>query len=259
MAHVEEPPRGAPLWCVSYGDLMSLLLGFFILLYALAGTKKEKNFDQFAEAMKRQFGFTGDPSTWFPGPHRTFGPSVHENGAGSKEASGDEAGQKQPGAQPPTSRLLIPASADTRLGVVLLFVEDESALPAAQQPELIKFADQVRGKRQKIEIRGHASGRPPREGADYRDAWDLAFQRSYGTMQFLVQVAGIEPERIRLSAAGQNERSLPIADVAPEAASSRVEVFLLDEMVDDRRAGEPAAPANWTEEPSETAPSGASP
>ncbi|MDI6799965.1 MAG: flagellar motor protein MotB [Actinomycetota bacterium] len=38
----EEPPKGAPGWMASYGDLMSLLLVFFILLYSFSVTNLEK-------------------------------------------------------------------------------------------------------------------------------------------------------------------------------------------------------------------------
>jgi len=141
----------------------------------------------------------------------------------------------------------MPSNSDAHLGVVLRFSEASAALVDADRTELKKFADQVRGKRQKIEIRGHASGRPPQASDHYRDAWDLAFQRSYATMQFLVLQTGIETERIRLSAAGQNERSTGDGTASP-AAASRVEVFLLDEMIEDRRAGEPAAPASWSDD-----------
>lgn len=40
------PPEGAPEWVVTYGDMMSLLLTFFILLVslsALSDTSKIKN------------------------------------------------------------------------------------------------------------------------------------------------------------------------------------------------------------------------
>lgn len=243
----EDPPRGAPLWCVSYGDMMSLLLGFFILLYALAGTKKEKDFDEFAAAMQRQFGYRREASTWFPGPHKTFGPRVEQQGGGGTEAAGDDGGQRPTGADTPPTRLLIPAGSDSRLGVVVLFPEGSSELPSNQLPELQAFADEVRGKRQKIEIRGHASGKPPAAGTSHRDAWDLAYQRSYATMQFLVRQAGIDPERLRLSTAGPNERFAPVEGLNAEAARSRVEVFLLDEMVDDRQETPPAAPADWSQ------------
>jgi len=248
MHHHDDPPRGAPLWCISYGDLMSLLLGFFVMLYAIAGTRKPADFDQFAQAMKRQFGFTGDPSTWFPGPHRTFGPRIQETNAGSAETGGGSKGHRPAGANEPSSRLMIPSSADRHLGAVLQFDEASSTLGDGDRTQLRNFADQVRGKRQKIEIRGHASGRPPRAGDSYRDAWDLAFQRSYATMQFLVEQAGIEPARIRLSAAGQSEMNTVGDEGASAASRSRVEVFLLDEMIDDRHGGEPAAPASWTED-----------
>lgn len=242
-----DHPRGAPLWCVSYGDMMSLLLGFFILLYALAGTKKEKDFDEFAAAMQRQFGYRQEASTWFPGPHKTFGPSVEQVGGGAAEHAGDDGGQRPTGTDTPPTRLLIPAGSDSRLGVVVLFPEASFELPRNQMPELRAFADQVRGKRQKIEVRGHASGKPPASGPNYRDAWDLAYQRSYATMQFLVQDAGIAADRIRLSTAGPNERFARVEGVDADAARSRVEVFLLDEMVDDRQEALPEAPRNWSE------------
>jgi chemotaxis protein MotB len=247
MPYHEDPPRGAPLWCVSFGDMMALLLGFFILLYALSGTKKEKDFDHFAAAMQKQFGLRQEASTWFPGPHKTFGPHVQELGSGAAEEQGDDSGKRPTGTDTPPTRLLIPAGSDSHLGVIVLFPESSAELPRNQLAELRAFADQVRGKRQKIEIRGHASGKPPAAGATYRDAWDLAYQRSYATMQFLVRQAKIDPERIRLSTAGPNERFTAVEGLSPEAARSRVEVFLLDEMVDDRQENPPAAPADWTE------------
>jgi chemotaxis protein MotB len=247
MTYEEDLPRHAPPWSITFGDMMSLLLGFFILLYALAGSKKEKDFDQFAEAMQRQFGFNGEVSTWFPGPHHTFGPSVHEQGSGNAEHSGDDTGKLSTGTDTPPTRLLIPSSNDSRLGAVVLFPEGDSKLPDDQRAELMAFADQVRGKRQKIEIRGHAAGNAPGPGAKYRDAWDLAYQRSYATMQFLIGPGKLAAERIRLSAAGQNERFTPNGAVDADAARSRVEVFLLDEMVEDRQAQPPAAPDDWSE------------
>jgi chemotaxis protein MotB len=38
----EEPPRGAPLWMCTFSDMMSLLLCFFILLFALSTLEKVK-------------------------------------------------------------------------------------------------------------------------------------------------------------------------------------------------------------------------
>ena len=38
----EEPPTGAPAWMVTYGDMMSLLLCFFIMLVAMSEIKEDK-------------------------------------------------------------------------------------------------------------------------------------------------------------------------------------------------------------------------
>ena len=38
----EEPPKGSPAWMSTYGDMVTLLLTFFIMLYAMSNTSTEK-------------------------------------------------------------------------------------------------------------------------------------------------------------------------------------------------------------------------
>lgn len=244
MHHEQEHPRGAPLWCISFGDLMSLLLGFFIMLYALSGSKKEKDFDRFAEAMQRQFGF-GDGNGWYPGPDREFGPQIGNPNGRPTGRDEENIGKRPASENNPQTRLLVPSSRDAHLGVAVFFAEDSSAVPEDKFAELKAFAEKVKGKPQKIEIRGHASGAKPGQKSGLRDAWDLAYERSHATMRYLVQEAGLEPERVRLSASGPNERFLAGVSTNAEAARSRVEVFLLDELADANNEAAPAAPADW--------------
>ena len=41
MAIEEDPPAGVPEWVVTYGDMMSLLLTFFIMLVSMSKIKEE--------------------------------------------------------------------------------------------------------------------------------------------------------------------------------------------------------------------------
>lgn len=51
----EEAPAGCPLWMASYGDLVTLLLTFFVLLYAMS-IVDQKKFDQVAASLAQSFG-----------------------------------------------------------------------------------------------------------------------------------------------------------------------------------------------------------
>ncbi len=61
----DPPPAGAPAWMATYGDLMTLLLCFFVLLFSMSTIDAEK-FKSMAESMSQAFSvsvFTsGSPS-----------------------------------------------------------------------------------------------------------------------------------------------------------------------------------------------------
>jgi chemotaxis protein MotB len=50
----EPPPSGAPEWMVTYSDLVTLLLCFFVLLYSMATISAEK-FEQVSQSLKMSF------------------------------------------------------------------------------------------------------------------------------------------------------------------------------------------------------------
>lgn len=59
----DAPPPGAPAWTATFGDLMNLLLCFFVLLYAMSSTDSEK-FEAVAASMSNTFSvFQGGGNT----------------------------------------------------------------------------------------------------------------------------------------------------------------------------------------------------
>lgn len=51
----EEPKAGAPMWIVTFADLMSLLMSFFVMLLSFASMDAMK-FKQVAESLEKAFG-----------------------------------------------------------------------------------------------------------------------------------------------------------------------------------------------------------
>ncbi|MFQ5807895.1 MAG: flagellar motor protein MotB, partial [Phycisphaerae bacterium] len=50
---------GAPAWMVTYGDMVTLLLTFFVLLLAMSEIKKDERMIEFMQAVREAFGYVG--------------------------------------------------------------------------------------------------------------------------------------------------------------------------------------------------------
>ncbi len=54
------PPAGSPAWMATFGDMMSLLLTFFVLIVSFSSMQESK-FEQAAESLKEAFGVMAKP------------------------------------------------------------------------------------------------------------------------------------------------------------------------------------------------------
>ncbi len=50
---------GAPMWVVTFGDMMALLLCFFILLQMFSELKQERQYQRVITAIREAFGYSG--------------------------------------------------------------------------------------------------------------------------------------------------------------------------------------------------------
>jgi chemotaxis protein MotB len=117
-------------------------------------------------------------------------------------------------------------------GTIVLFAEGGAELDAEAKERLAQVASELRGKPQKIEIRGHAARGLPPAGSTGEDPWQISYARCQATRTFLEQ-HGIEPERIRLSQGGAYEPYSLEVDPSKKVCNSRVEVYVLSELAED--------------------------
>ncbi len=69
MALVQEEDTGGgiPEWVVTFGDMMSLLLTFFIMLVSLSEIKEEQKYQAMVESMTKRFGYDTAMQSLAPG------------------------------------------------------------------------------------------------------------------------------------------------------------------------------------------------
>ena len=236
MAIEEDDAMGIPEWVVTFGDMMSLLLTFFIMLVSLSEMKEEEKYQAMVDSMKRNFGFESAMSSMVPGSLRPRNSPMSKLATMGRARRIDtmEGGDKieAPVGENPRVLIVRPGS-KSAIGSVIFFTGKSAELTDEHKTVLRQLAATIEGKPQKIDIRGHTSRRPISDPEDFRDNWELAFARSRATMEYLRDVVKINPARFRLSVAEANEPIHIGTDQVKLNQNPRVEIFMLNEIVSD--------------------------
>jgi len=235
MLQEEEEQAGIPEWVVTFGDMMSLLLTFFIMLVSLSEIKEEQLYQAMTEALRRRFGHETSVVSMMPGeakPRNSQLAKLASMGRARRANTmngGDKV--KAPVGEHPRVANIRKAEHATRGGAVT-FREGFAELTEEHKLILQRTAQEIGGKPQKIEIRGHTSTKPLPPESPFKSHWDLAYARSNNVRQFLVKL-GINPRRIRVAVAADNEPKHIGHDPLLLEENPRVEIFMLNELTED--------------------------
>lgn len=225
-----------PEWIVTYGDMMTLLLCFFVLLAAFSELKKDSDYQQVVDAIKEAFGYQGgtgmlpitDP------PTQSMLKILDEISLKSRTKMKRSQSNVQ-GMQGDYSRVRrVRNGLMFTLGGNAVFDRESSTLKPEAQAQLRSVGTLLRGRNNKIDIRGHAESKTLSPGSPYHDLDELAFARAWNVKQFLVNEMGIDGSRIYLESRGDSEPMRPRA-TAPtdQQINRRVEVILTENVVSD--------------------------
>lgn len=237
MARNKQPQRaaGAPEWMVTYGDTMTLLLCFFVIIVSMSEVKKDERFQQVMESLRRAFG----------GYHGAVGSTPIENVQTNtliarllelevpelvkKKGDSDEEGIH--------GKKFRVTNVRDGLEVVVggrVAFERFSAMLRPEGRELIaRAAERLRGYNTKILVRGHSTRESLPEDSLYEDARDLSFDRA--------RAAALELERngvrrIRLVAVAVGDTEPLVRQAYTEerrALNRRVELLVTEDLIDD--------------------------
>ncbi|TWU27809.1 OmpA/MotB family protein [Bythopirellula polymerisocia] len=236
MAVEEEPAPGIPEWVVTFGDMMSLLLTFFIMLVSMSEMKEDEKFQAMVESFRQQFGAHEFGKEMVPGESRSRGaqmPNPIYSMGRSQKKDIKNGGQEVKAVVGDHEKVqIVRPGDDSSIGGVIYFDENATDLTEDNKRDLIRIIEQLAGKPQKIEIRGHTSRKPVDPKSGIQDLWDLADRRVHSTMKFLIE-QGIEPNRIRLGNAEAHEPLYNGVDPDRLKKNSRVQILMWDERVSD--------------------------
>jgi len=230
----DNKAAGAPAWMVTYGDMMSLLLCFFIMLVAMSEIKAEEKFEQVMQSLREAFGYQGgmgavptlEPpkismlqrleSIVIPRKIKKIGDS-HEEGI--------------------EGRLFRVETVREGLQIVVGGQIAFDRFSARLKPEADKLiadvASRIRGHTTKIEIRGHATREALPADSGIKDQQDLSYRRALAVADALTR-NGVNSHRLRMTACGANEPLVVQAYTeSRRSANRRVEIIVSESVIAD--------------------------
>lgn len=228
-------PAGVPGWIVTYGDMMSLLLCFFILLAAMSELKRPKEYEEILQAIQEEFGFKGGvgvaptqdtPITSILKKIEAVDLFKEEHNKVSKANDPGVAGKE-------TTVKTIRDGLIFTVGSLITFDLGSAHLKEEAEVELKKIAGLLIGYNNKVDIRGHCSGRDLIAGSEYTDPRDLSYARAKAVGDYLVRQK-IREVRMTLHACADNEPlKSRVYDADGVAVNRRVEIRLNEKYIDD--------------------------
>lgn len=232
----DDSPAPVPDWILTFGDMMSLLLTFFIMLVSMSEMKSQEKFNAMADSMRQQFGLDVTSTNLVPGwakPRDSKLSKVVAAGRARKAEAVPGERLFRPIASEQESFRIVRAGNQIDMRGAVYFSDSSAALTDQAKQDLQVIAFDISGKSHKIEIRGHCAAQSTADRAVFADQWRLANERSLNTMHFLVDQLKIDPRRVRISAAAANEPIHVGSDPTKLRQNDRVDIYLLDEIVVD--------------------------
>jgi len=242
----EKPKAGAPLWMVTFADLMALMMTFFVLLYSFSSIDETK-YRLIAASMASGFGAVlvsptsaptnalGPPSM-MPSPmNQPMGRAQQGSGPGQASVNNEVSEQVEATLQSEIDAGTI--SVETTGNSVIIRFPEEIAFPPASDemsdeliPIIKRLSESLADVPGTIMISGHTDDRPI-SSARYQSNWRLSTDRAVSVIQLFEEIGTIESSR--LTAVGYADtRPISSNDTAEERAKNRrVEIAIVQEAV----------------------------
>jgi outer membrane protein OmpA-like peptidoglycan-associated protein len=242
-----------PEWIFTLADLIMCMMGLFVILWVLKpGPKDDDRMKAHPEMVKvlagirEAFGHIPDPASTDPVDIEILLRKLQKLNPHLGPGEGGETKVKRQGAEGTDPEVTkIRDGKKVSVGGRLLFAAGDAELSPAARRDLDQIAAQIRGHRQIVAVRGHASPDDFAEEVEPQRLMHLSLRRAEAVADYLTS-AKVAPEVLRVEGCSTFEPVLKRAyDEPAQTVNRRVEVEVTDTIVEERqdRAGVIAVPA----------------
>lgn len=248
--------KGTPKWMVTYSDMVTLILVFFILLFSMSQVDQEK-FEAVSESFQNRMILDFYPSS-VPMDHPTENASEQESGKMANEFEDPSSREKsihdeedEEDKEDSLDALMqdvddyleendlndVISTDRTERGVVLvleervLFNSGEAEILDSGKPFLRKIGTLLGEIPNAVKVEGHADSRPI-SNYRYPSNWELSGARASSVIRYLIAENDFDEERFSYAGFGDTEPAAPNDSSKNLRKNRRVEIVILEDDMD---------------------------
>ncbi|WP_034327506.1 flagellar motor protein MotB [Alkaliphilus transvaalensis] len=230
----EEAPKGAPLWMTTYGDMVTLLLCFFVLLFSFSEIDVQK-FQAIIQSFQGSLGILDSG--------RSVNPDTLAGELPTDERSQEQQEEDLLKLKDLLEEFLIERGLDTDIlvtlemrGLVLRFQDNvlfDSGSAIIKEPSkevliyLSEFLEDEEFESKFVRIEGHTDTDPLRRNSRFETNWELSVARAANVVRFLVEEMELEPRRFSASGYGEYHPVTSNETETGKAKNRRVDIVIL--------------------------------
>lgn len=229
-----KPKEDSGTWLMTYGDLVTLLLVFFVLLYTMTPGVEEQAFNAFISYFQKHSGFFPENSSITTDLQNNVNPEQAddfmeeqmERWQAMAEFVENTANMEGVEIESTNEGFLI------TLDDSVAFTSGSSDLLPEARTILAEVAKSVESGQWEIEVQGHTDNIPISGGSIHQTNWHLGAARAVSVLQYIQGQAELEPGFFKATSFGEFR---PVADNGtPDGrrANRRVEIYLKDKTID---------------------------
>jgi len=237
-----DEDQGVPEWMVTYGDLMSLLLTFFILLASFSELKQPREYRKIIEKIKESLGLDGGLGQLdIPDSATNSTMSILPEQAKRGQDALFINKQNEDNVVGRHDKVSVVHDGDYfAKGGTVRFPPGGAELGADDEKMLLRsVAPELRGRRNIARIVAHAWGREDAQAGGAGDGGSeglmrIAMARALAVQDVLVREGGVDPRILRIELAADREPAkVPGYGDSGGAQNRRVQVYLTDRMIEE--------------------------
>lgn len=225
----EEKPAGSPAWMTTYGDMMTLLLVFFVLLYSFSEMDLDK-FKGFISSFQAKTGVLVGGETIIDESEiarGSRGEKFNPAQAGYAKVMGEISNYiKQQGLQKRVQIVNTERGLVIRLTGQILYDLGKAIIKPEGKKVLDRIADSIKEVPNNIMVEGHTDNWPI-NNEQYRDNWSLSTTRACNVIRYFSNQHHIKEDRMAAAGYGEFRPLVNNKTAKNRAKNRRVEIVIL--------------------------------
>lgn len=249
----DPPPEGAPEWMVTYSDMVTLLLCFFVLLYSMATISTEKfeqinrslqmTFKSSANADKLDTNVGKDPTTILQNPDEDEDKKEHDHEEQHDQPTEIEDEQEDISQEleelvEKLEELIIELdlgeyieilnkddSIILRINSIILFDLGDAQIKEDATEPLTRIGFLLNTLPADILVQGHSDDLPINTEL-YPSNWELSSRRATNVLRFLVERSAVNPDNLTATANAEFQPIVPNDSPENRRKNRRIDVVI---------------------------------